>query len=81
VSAKNRAAEDRDLAARASEGDVKAFTKLVRAHSSLIYRVALRMLGDEDAQDASQEVWIKVWRNKKASGERALLAPGCTGSR
>jgi RNA polymerase sigma-70 factor, ECF subfamily len=73
VSAKNRAAEDRDLAARASEGDVKAFTKLVRAHSSLIYRVALRMLGDEDAQDASQEVWIKVWRNIKGfRGESAF---------
>ena len=55
--------EDRDLTRRASQGDVEAFTKLVRAHSSLVYRVALRMLGNEDAQDASQEVWIRVWRN------------------
>jgi RNA polymerase sigma-70 factor (ECF subfamily) len=55
--------EDRALVARASQGDVEAFTKLVRAHSSLVYRVALRMLGDEDAEDASQEVWIRVWRN------------------
>src|SRR5687767_13908202 len=55
--------EDRKLAARASQGDVEAFTKLVRAHSSLVYRVALRMLGNEDAQDASQEVWVRVWRN------------------
>ena len=57
--------EDRDLAARASQGDVEAFTKLVRAHSSLVYRVALRMLGNEEAQDASQEVWVRVWRNIK----------------
>ena len=57
--------EDRDLATRASQGDVEAFTKLVRAHSSLVYRVALRVLGTEDAQDASQEVWIRVWRNIK----------------
>jgi RNA polymerase sigma-70 factor (ECF subfamily) len=56
-------AEDRALAARASQGDVEAFTKLVRSHSSLVYRVALRMLGDADAQDASQEVWIRVWKN------------------
>jgi RNA polymerase sigma-70 factor, ECF subfamily len=55
--------EDRKLAARATQGDVEAFTKLVRAHSSLVYRVALRMLGNEDAQDASQEVWVRVWRN------------------
>jgi RNA polymerase sigma-70 factor (ECF subfamily) len=57
--------EDRVLAARASRGDVEAYTKLVRAHSSLVYRVSLRMLGNEDAQDASQEVWIRVWRNIK----------------
>jgi RNA polymerase sigma-70 factor, ECF subfamily len=57
--------ENRELVARASRGDVEAFTKLVRANSSLVYRVALRMLGDEDAQDASQEVWVRVWRNLK----------------
>jgi RNA polymerase sigma-70 factor, ECF subfamily len=65
--------EDRALVARASQGDVEAFTKLVRAHSSLVYRVALRMLGDENAQDASQEVWIRVWRNiKNFRGESAF---------
>ena len=64
--------EDRVLAARASRGDVEAYTKLVRAHSSLVYRVSLRMLGNEDAQDASQEVWIRVWRNIK--GFRAQSA-------
>jgi RNA polymerase sigma-70 factor, ECF subfamily len=65
--------EDRDLIVRASRGDVEAFTKLVRAHSSLVYRVALRMLGDEEAQDASQEVWVRVWRNVKSfRGESAF---------
>jgi RNA polymerase sigma-70 factor (ECF subfamily) len=73
VSTKNRAVEDRDLVIRASQGDVEAFTKLARAHSSLVYRVALRMLGNEDAQDASQEVWIRVWRNIKSfRGESAF---------
>ena len=57
--------EDRVLATRASQGDVEAFTKLVEVHSSLVYRVALRMLGHVEAQDASQEVWIRVWRNIK----------------
>ena len=63
MSAKDHAAEDRDLVIRASEGDIGAFTKLVRDNSSLVYRVALRMLGSENAQDASQEVWVRVWRN------------------
>jgi RNA polymerase sigma-70 factor, ECF subfamily len=31
------------------------------------------MLGDEDAQDASQEVWVRVWRNIKGfRGESAF---------
>jgi RNA polymerase sigma-70 factor (ECF subfamily) len=51
------------LVARASRGDVEAFRHLVQEHSSLIYRIAHRMLGAEHAQDASQEVWIRVWRN------------------
>ncbi len=55
----------RDLALRAARGDVGAFSRLVEEHSSLVYRVALRVLGARDAQDASQEVWIKVWRNIK----------------
>lgn len=58
-------AEDRGLIARASRGDVDAFSKLVRAYSGLVNRVALRMLGSEEAQDASQEVWVRVWANIK----------------
>ena len=58
---------------RASQGNVEAFTKLVRDNSSLVYRVALRMLGEEDAQDASQEVWIRVWQNIRGfRGESAF---------
>ncbi len=55
--------EYQGLAVRASKGDVEAFRRLVQDHSALVYRVALRILGIEDAQDASQEVWVRVWRN------------------
>ncbi len=55
--------EYQGLAARASQGDVEAFRRLVQDHSALVYRVALRILGAADAQDASQEVWVRVWRN------------------
>ncbi|CAN5850677.1 sigma-70 family RNA polymerase sigma factor [soil metagenome] len=54
---------DQALAIRASRGDVEAFRLLVLAHSGLVYRVALRILGPQDAQDASQEAWVRVWRN------------------
>ena len=52
-----------DLVYRAGQGDAQAFAELVREHSALVYRVALRMLGDGETQDACQDVWIKVWRN------------------
>jgi RNA polymerase sigma-70 factor (ECF subfamily) len=54
--------EYQGLAVRASQGDVAAFRRLVQDHSALVYRVALRILGATDAQDASQEVWVRVWR-------------------
>ncbi len=53
---------DRGLVARASRGDVEAFRQLVLEHSDLVNRLAHRMLGREEAQDASQEVWVRVWR-------------------
>ena len=64
---------DEKLVARASRGDVDAFSKLVQKHSGLVQRVASRVLGAEDAQDASQEVWIRVWANiKNFRGESAF---------
>jgi RNA polymerase sigma-70 factor, ECF subfamily len=58
--------QERALVARASRGDVEAFSKLVSAHSALVRGVTLRMLGGQEAQDASQEVWVKVWANMKS---------------
>ena len=64
---------DHNLAQRAATGDVEAFAQLVREHSELVYRVAMRILGYNDAQDASQEVWIRVWRNiKQFRGDSAF---------
>jgi RNA polymerase sigma-70 factor (ECF subfamily) len=66
-------AEDQSTVVRASRGDVQAFNQLVREHSGLVYRVALRMVGAEDAKDASQEVWVRVWANIKGfRGESAF---------
>lgn len=58
---------------RASRGEAAAFSQLVQEHSGLVYRVAFRMLGEKEAQDASQEVWIRVWRSiKDFRGESAF---------
>ena len=62
-----------DLVRRASQGEVGAFSQLVREHSDLVYRVSLRMLGDGEVQDACQEVWMRVWRSiKEFRGESAF---------
>ena len=62
--------EDYNLTRKAARGDIEAFSRLVQEHSGLVYRVVARILGDSDAQDASQEVWIRAWRNmKKFRGE------------
>jgi len=64
---------DQNLTQKAANGDVGAFTQLVKNHSGLVYRVALRILGTEGAQDASQEVWVRVWRNiDRFRGESAF---------
>src|ERR671910_3008352 len=66
-------AEERTLISRASRGDVDAFSKLVSAHSPLVRGVTLRILGGQEAQDASQEVWVRVWANMKSfRGESAF---------
>jgi RNA polymerase sigma-70 factor, ECF subfamily len=65
--------EDQNLAKKAAKGDVEAFARLVRRHSGLVYRLATRTLGVDEAQDASQEVWIRVWRNlPKFRGDSAF---------
>jgi RNA polymerase sigma-70 factor, ECF subfamily len=52
------------LIAAARAGDLAAFELLMRRHERLVLATALRLLGRmEDAQDASQEVFLKLHRN------------------
>jgi RNA polymerase sigma-70 factor (ECF subfamily) len=49
---------------RASRGDLEAFNVLIDRYQSLLFRIALRMLADEDdAADATQLAWISAFRN------------------
>lgn len=54
-------AEDGTLAGLAAGGDDDAFTGLVVRHSGLVRAVAFGIVGSQDAQDACQEVWVRVW--------------------
>lgn len=54
--------EEKNIILKAQKGDIAAFEKLVSANEGFVYNLALRTLGNEqDAQDAAQEVFIKVW--------------------
>jgi RNA polymerase sigma-70 factor (ECF subfamily) len=56
-------ATDRDLVARAREGDARAFGELVRRHQQRIHRLALHMLRDRaDAEDVMQETFVRAYQ-------------------
>lgn len=50
-----------DDIARAADGDTRAFERLYREHAAKIHGMACRMAGHDDAEDLTQEVFVKVW--------------------
>lgn len=54
------AADARD-AAGAARGDVEAFERLYRRHVTRIHGLARRMIGEEEADDATQDIFIRTW--------------------
>lgn len=51
---------------RAQAGDLEAFEALMRSHERPVLGTALRLLGSrEDAQDAAQEVFLRLFRHLK----------------
>ena len=54
--------DDRDLAKRASRGDLVAFELLVERHQARLTTLAGRLLGSHaDAADAVQETLVRAW--------------------
>jgi RNA polymerase sigma-70 factor (ECF subfamily) len=54
---------DPALLARVVKGDQQAFGQLYDASSTLLYSLAMRILGNrEDASELLQEVYLEVWR-------------------
>lgn len=59
---------------RAQAGDLEAFEALLRSHERQVLGTALRLLGRlEDAQDAAQEVFMRLFRHlKRLQSEEAV---------
>jgi RNA polymerase sigma-70 factor (ECF subfamily) len=66
---------EHELIARARAGDEDAFTELVRAHAARVYG-ALRRFGLDagEADDVSQEVFLRAWRGLGRFQERSQLS-------
>ncbi len=61
-----KAADDKNLVARAKKGDKAAFEGLVKMYSRYVYTTSFFILRDpHEAEDASQEVFVKVYLSIK----------------
>ena len=73
--------QDPVLVARAREGDQQALEQLVSRHQRWIYNVVLRMVYyPQDAEDATQEILIKVVTHLATFEGRSGFARGSTAS-
>lgn len=53
--------------ARAKKGDAEAFSALVEAYETSVYRLALRMCGNaHDAEEVTQEAFLAAWKGLPA---------------
>jgi RNA polymerase sigma-70 factor (ECF subfamily) len=48
-------------AALAGAGDTVAYERLYRRHSGRIYGLAVRMMGIDEAEECTQEIFIRAW--------------------
>jgi len=70
---------DGDISRGCRQNDPGAWRYLVRSYSPLVYRVAIRMLRNkQEAEDASQEVFMRVHRSINSHDPTRPLAPWLT---
>jgi RNA polymerase sigma-70 factor (ECF subfamily) len=71
-----REAEDRDLVARAREGQVEAYNVLVSRWEKRVYGYLLRLIRHrEDAMDVSQDVFLKAYQSLRRLEDASRFGP------
>lgn len=66
---------DTDVWQALKEGQSQALPVLYQRYSSLVYRLALRILGhSQDAEDLTQEVFLTLWRSRNYNPSRGSLS-------
>ena len=57
----------------AAAGDAHAFARLYHGHAGRIHTLARRMMGDEDADELTQDVFVRAWEKLRTfRGESAF---------
>lgn len=57
--------------ALAASGDARAFERLYRAHVARIHSLARRMIGEDLADEVTQDVFVRAWEKLDTFGGRA----------
>lgn len=52
---------DETLIARTLDGELAAFEQLVERHREIVFRVAARIVGPDDAEDISQDTFLRAF--------------------
>lgn len=56
----------KDVLLQAAQGDIQAFEEIYKVTSGFVYNVAFRVVGNkEDAQEITQDVFLKIYKNLK----------------
>ena len=53
--------DDNVLVKRARNGDIRAFEELVERHRAVVFRVAARVVGPDEADDVSQDALLRAY--------------------
>ena len=73
IPARDRSDSDAVEVALATSGDAHAFERLYRKHVGRILALTRRMLSPDDAEDATQDVFIRAWQKLETfRGESAF---------
>lgn len=71
-----REVEDRDLVAKARQGNIDAYNTLVSRWEKRVYNYILKFVGHrEDALDLAQDVFLKAYQNLRKLDDDARFAP------
>jgi RNA polymerase sigma-70 factor (ECF subfamily) len=66
--------QDAELLLRAARsGDIQAFATLFESFRGMVFRVAVRLTGENDAEDVVMETYLKAWQSLPGFHARAAL--------